>query len=72
MRITRERGADIRALRGILKRPGQRPVSVAEMNEAILLHHAMRVRQAIDAGLTDSEVGNVTPVDDVRKEFGLR
>ncbi len=29
------------------------------------------VRQAIEAGLRDSDNGRVTSVEDVRKEFGL-
>ncbi|HEX6099380.1 MAG TPA: type II toxin-antitoxin system PrlF family antitoxin [Thermoanaerobaculia bacterium] len=33
---------DVRRLRGMLKRPGQRPVSVEEMNEGILRHHARK------------------------------
>ena len=31
---------DVRRLSGILKRPGQRPISVEEMNEGILESHA--------------------------------
>jgi len=33
---------DYRRLRGILKRPGQRPVSVEEMNESIREYHARK------------------------------
>lgn len=33
---------DVRRLRGMLKRPGQRAISVEEMNEAILRHHARK------------------------------
>jgi hypothetical protein len=33
---------DFRRLRGMLKRPGQRPVSVEEMNEGIREYHARK------------------------------
>jgi len=33
--VIRKATGDIRDLRGIFKRPGQRPISVEEMNEAI-------------------------------------
>ena len=33
---------DVRRLSGILKRPGQRPVSVEEMDEGILEYHARK------------------------------
>ena len=33
---------DVTRLRGILKRPGQKPVSVEEMDEAILRYHARK------------------------------
>jgi len=33
---------DYRRLRGMLKRPGQRPVSVEEMNESIREYHARK------------------------------
>ncbi len=33
---------DVRRLRGILKRPGQKPVSVEEMDEGILEYHARK------------------------------
>jgi hypothetical protein len=36
------------------------------------LMYEIYVRQAIDAGIQDSESGNVSPIDDVRREFGLR
>jgi predicted transcriptional regulator len=35
------------------------------------LMHEIYVRQAIEAGLADSEAGRVTGVKQVRKEFGL-
>jgi predicted transcriptional regulator len=35
------------------------------------LMYEIYVRQAIDAGLADSEAGAVLSVDEVRKEFGL-
>ena len=35
------------------------------------LMHEIYVRQAIEAGLADSEAGRVTSVEQVRKEFGL-
>jgi len=37
-------------------------------NDAI---YEMVVRREIDLGLEDSEAGLTTPVEDVRKEFGL-
>lgn len=37
-------------------------------NDAI---YEMVVRREIDLGLDDSEAGNTTSVEDVRKEFGL-
>ncbi len=37
-------------------------------NDAI---YEMVVRREIDLGLEDSEAGNTTLVEDVRKEFGL-
>lgn len=40
--VVRSLSGDVRRLRGILKRPGQRAVSVEEMNEAILEHHARK------------------------------
>lgn len=33
--------------------------------------HEIYVRQSIDAGLTDSEAGRLTSVDDVRSKFGV-
>ncbi len=35
------------------------------------LMYEIYVRQAIEAGLRDSDNGRVTSVEDVRKEFGL-
>lgn len=35
------------------------------------LMHEIYVRQSIEAGLSDSEAGKVTNVDDVRAKFGL-
>ena len=35
------------------------------------LMHEIYVRQAIEAGLADSEAGHVTSVEQVRKDFGL-
>lgn len=35
------------------------------------LMHEIYVRQAIEAGLADSEAGQLTSVEDVRKQFGL-
>ena len=35
------------------------------------LMHEIYVRQSIEAGLADSEVGKVVEVSDVRKQFGL-
>jgi hypothetical protein len=35
------------------------------------LMHEIYVRQAIETGLADSEVGRVTSVEQVRKDFGL-
>ena len=36
------------------------------------LMYEIYVRQAIDAGLADSDAGEVTSIEDVRREFGLR
>ncbi len=36
------------------------------------LMHEIYVRQAIEAGLADSQAGRVTGVDDVRARFGLQ
>jgi len=36
------------------------------------LMYRIYVRQAIDAGLEDSEAGRTTDVADVRKKFGLK
>jgi hypothetical protein len=33
---------DVRRLRGMLKRPGQAPLSVEDMNESILRYHARK------------------------------
>jgi predicted transcriptional regulator len=33
--------------------------------------YELMVRKEIELGMADSEAGRVTPVDDVRKEFGL-
>jgi len=35
------------------------------------LMHEIYVRKAIEAGLADSEAGRTTPVDQVRRRFGL-
>ena len=35
------------------------------------LMHEIYARQAIEAGLADSEAGRVTSVEQVRKDFGL-
>lgn len=35
------------------------------------LMYEIYVRQAIESGLADSDAGNVTSLDEVRKEFGL-
>lgn len=35
------------------------------------LMHEIYVRQSVEAGLSDSEAGKVTNVDDVRAKFGL-
>ena len=35
------------------------------------LMHEIFVRQAIEAGLADSEADDVTPVEDLRAAFGL-
>lgn len=40
--IVRGVGLDVRELRGLLKRPGRRAVSVEEMNAAILRRHARK------------------------------
>ena len=36
------------------------------------LMHEIYVRKAIDAGMADSDAGRTTPVDEVRKRFGLQ
>ena len=36
------------------------------------LMYEIYVRQAIEAGIADSEAGDVASIDDVRREFGLR
>jgi hypothetical protein len=35
------------------------------------LMHEIYVRQAVERGLADSEVGRTTSVEDVREKFGL-
>ena len=35
------------------------------------LMYEIYVRQVVEAGLVDSRAGKVTPVEDVRKRFGL-
>ena len=40
--IVRSVSGDVRRLRGLLKRSRQRPVSVEQMNEGILRHHARK------------------------------
>jgi len=35
------------------------------------LMHEIYIRQAIEAGLTDSRAGRTTPVEQVRASFGL-
>ncbi len=37
--IVRPAGTDLKALKGLLRRPGRRPVTVAQMNAAIARHH---------------------------------
>jgi AbrB family looped-hinge helix DNA binding protein len=37
--IVRPAGTDLKALKGLLQRPGRRPVTVAQMNAAIARHH---------------------------------
>jgi uncharacterized small protein (DUF1192 family) len=61
---------DFRALQGMLKHLVERPLSVEEMNETIGRFHAEEMRR-IEAGLADSDAGDVTSIEDVRKEFGL-
>ncbi len=36
------------------------------------LMHEIYVRKAIESGLSDSEAGRTTPVEDVRARFGLQ
>ncbi len=36
------------------------------------LMHEIYVRQAIEAGLADSQAGRTTEVEEVRSQFGLR
>ena len=36
------------------------------------LMYEIYVRQAIDSGLADADAGNMTSIEDVRKEFGLQ
>ena len=33
--------------------------------------YELMVREEIELGMADSMAGNITPVDDVRKEYGL-
>ncbi len=35
------------------------------------LMYEIYVQEAIEAGLEDSKAGRLTPIEDVRKEFGL-
>jgi hypothetical protein len=35
------------------------------------LMHTIYVRQSIEKGLADSDAGRTTPVEEVRKQFGL-
>lgn len=35
------------------------------------LMHEIYVRKAVESGLADSEAGRTTPVEEVRKRFGL-
>jgi AbrB family looped-hinge helix DNA binding protein len=40
--VVRPAGTDLAALKGLLRRPRRRPVTVAEMNAAIARHHRKR------------------------------
>jgi len=40
--LVRSVSLDVRALRGLLKRPRRKSVSVEEMNASILRHHAIK------------------------------
>ena len=40
--VVRPGGSDIRALKGLLRRTGRRPVSLAAMETAIATHHRRR------------------------------
>jgi len=40
--VVRPGGTDVRALKGILRRPGRRPVSLEAMEAAIARHHRRR------------------------------
>jgi AbrB family looped-hinge helix DNA binding protein len=40
--VVRPAGTDLTALKGLLRRPRRRPVTVAEMNAAIARHHRRR------------------------------
>jgi hypothetical protein len=40
--VLRVDAGDIRELRGLLERPGQRAVTVEEMNASVLRHHARK------------------------------
>lgn len=40
--VVRPGGADVTALKGVLRRPGRRPVSLEAMESAIAKHHRRR------------------------------
>lgn len=40
--VVRPGGADVRALKGVLRRPGRHPVSLEAMDAAIAKHHRRR------------------------------
>lgn len=40
--VVRPGGTDVRALKGVLRRPGRRPVSLEAMEVAIARHHRRR------------------------------
>ena len=37
--VVRPAGTDLKALKGLLRRPGRRPVTIERMNAAIARHH---------------------------------
>ncbi len=40
-------------------------------NDSRSMEHEIDVRQEIEAGLADSDAGRTTPVEEVRRRFGL-